>query len=242
MGPDKGRPLVKFFLIFMHFLGKISQIVGWCTPPLCWEILDPPRPVVVSYRSCTKYEGRWCFTGLLQHRENGEFENPFFKTGKTRNLLKGIKNMFLHREFTTNTGEILRVKKNNELVIYCVIPGSWSVNFWLLFCKLLRGQLKWVYSGLNGSLGRERMAMVMMEAFYKLKYFIVCRLKNTGIMARAQGKHREFGINLNVATLFYFDTSTLYQALTVGRSFTTTSICCHATPKYNFRQNFGDGN
>ena len=35
----------------------------------------------------------------------------------TGNLLKNIKNMFLHREFTTNTGKILRVKKNNEFVI-----------------------------------------------------------------------------------------------------------------------------
>ena len=35
----------------------------------------------------------------------------------TGNLLKNIKNMFLHREFTTNTGKILRFKKNNELAI-----------------------------------------------------------------------------------------------------------------------------
>ena len=26
--------------------------------------------------------------------------------------------MFLHREFNANTGKILRVKKNNELLIY----------------------------------------------------------------------------------------------------------------------------
>ena len=49
--------------------------------------------------------------------------------------------------------------------------------------------------------------MVMMEAIYKLKYFIVCGLKNTengkstGKTARAQGEHREFGINSSVATL-----------------------------------------
>ena len=35
----------------------------------------------------------------------------------TGNLLKNIKNMFLHREFTTNTGKMLRVEKNNEIVI-----------------------------------------------------------------------------------------------------------------------------
>ena len=59
-----------------------------------------------------------CFAliqGTTGHRKNREFESPFFQTG---NLLKNIKNLFLHREFTTNTGKILRVKKNNELVIY----------------------------------------------------------------------------------------------------------------------------
>ena len=39
------------------------------------------------------------------------------------------------------------------------------------------------------------------EAIYKFKYFIFCQQKNTGKMARAQGKHREFGINWSVATL-----------------------------------------
>ena len=43
--------------------------------------------------------------------------------------------------------------------------------------------------------------MVMMEAIYKFKYFIIFRLKNTGKMARTQGKRREFGINWNVAIL-----------------------------------------
>ena len=47
----------------------------------------------------------------------------------------------------------------------------------------------------------ERMAMRVVEAIYKFKYFIFCRQKNTGKMARAQGKHREFGINWSVATL-----------------------------------------
>ena len=45
------------------------------------------------------------------------------------------------------------------------------------------------------------MAMGVVEAIYKFKYFIFCRQKSTGKMARAQGKHREFGINWSVATL-----------------------------------------
>ena len=45
------------------------------------------------------------------------------------------------------------------------------------------------------------MAMGVVEAICKFKYFIFCRQKNTGNMARAQGKHREFGINWSVATL-----------------------------------------
>ena len=57
-------------------------------------------------------------SGLPRHRENREFESPFFQTGKTQgNLPKNIKNMLLHREFATNTGKILRLNKNNELVI-----------------------------------------------------------------------------------------------------------------------------
>ena len=38
--------------------------------------------------------------------------------------------------------------------------------------------------------------------FTKFKYFIFCRQTNTGKLARAQGKHKEFGINWSVATLF----------------------------------------
>ena len=48
------------------------------------------------------------------------------------------------------------------------------------------------------------MAMGVVEAIYKFKYFIFCRQKNTGKMARAQGKHREFGIEWSVATLILF--------------------------------------
>ena len=44
----------------------------------------------------------------------------------------------------------------------------------------------------------------MVEAIYKLTYFIICRQKNTGKMARAQGKDREFGINWSVATCSFF--------------------------------------
>ena len=88
-----------------------------------------------------------------------------------------------------------------ELLSSGVFQGSWSVNYWLLFCKLLRRLLKWIYSGLYGSLGKEKMAMWVVEAIYKLKYIIFCQAKNTGKMARAQGKHREFGIDWSMATL-----------------------------------------
>ena len=40
------------------------------------------------------------------------------------------------------------------------------------------------------------MAMGVVEAIYKFKYFIFCRQKNTGKMARAQGKDRENTGNL----------------------------------------------
>ena len=46
------------------------------------------------------------------------------------------------------------------------------------------------------------MAMGVVEVIYKFKYFIFCQQKNTGKMARAQGKHRELGINWSVATLY----------------------------------------
>ena len=49
--------------------------------------------------------------------KQGIWKSIFPDRENTGNLLKNIKNMFLHREFTTNTGKILRVKKNNELVI-----------------------------------------------------------------------------------------------------------------------------
>ena len=29
-----------------------------------------------------------------------------------------------------------------ELLSGCVVKGSWSVNFWFLFCKLLRGAVE----------------------------------------------------------------------------------------------------
>ena len=83
-----------------------------------------------------------------------------------------------------------------ELPSGCIVLGLWSTNFWLLFCKLLRGLLKWIYSGLYGSLGKKRMTMGVVDAIYKLKYFIFCRQKNTGKMAIAQGKDRENTGNL----------------------------------------------
>ena len=53
-----------------------------------------------------------------------------------------------------------------------------------------------MYSGLYDSLGKESMAMGLVEAIYKFKYFIFCQQKNTGKMARAQGKDRENTGNL----------------------------------------------
>ena len=49
--------------------------------------------------------------------KTGNLKSIFPDRENTGNLLKNIKNMFLHREFTTNTGKILKVKKNNELGI-----------------------------------------------------------------------------------------------------------------------------
>ena len=46
------------------------------------------------------------FSGLSRHRENREFESAYFRTGKNRELAKNIKNMFIYREFTNNTGEM----------------------------------------------------------------------------------------------------------------------------------------
>ena len=110
--------------------------------------------IVVYVRVATAQGKQGIWKSIFPDREN------------TGNLLKNIKNMFLHREFTTNTGKILRVKKIMNLLLKwmelpsgCVVPGLWFINFWLLFCKLLRGLVKWIYSGLYGSLGKERMAM-----------------------------------------------------------------------------------
>ena len=62
--------------------------------------------ILVFIQSC-KQVFIYSFTGLPRHRENREFESPFFPDREnTGNLLKNIKNVFLHREFTTNTGKI----------------------------------------------------------------------------------------------------------------------------------------
>ena len=45
-------------------------------------------------------------------------------------------------------------------------------------------------------LERKGMAMGVVGAIYKFKYFIFCRQKNTGKMTRAQGKDRENTGNL----------------------------------------------
>ena len=50
----------------------------------------------------------------------------------TGNLPKNIKNMILHREFTFNTGKILKFQKLN------VKPGLWwniAIKFWLFDAK-----------------------------------------------------------------------------------------------------------
>ena len=69
--------------------------------------------------------------------------------------------------------------------------GSWSVNFWLLFCKLLRGLFKPLWFT-----WKERIAMAVVEAIYKLKYFMFRQQKKTGNMAGAQGKLMENTGNL----------------------------------------------
>ena len=54
------------------------------------------------------------------------------------------------------------------------------------------------------------MAMGVVEANYKFKYFIFCRPKNTGKMERAQGKLREFDVNWSVATLKFVSQTTMF--------------------------------
>ena len=50
--------------------------------------------------------------------KTGNLEVHFSRQGKHREFAKNIKNVFLHREFNSNTGKIWRwEKKNNELVI-----------------------------------------------------------------------------------------------------------------------------
>ena len=58
-----------------------------------------------------------------------------------------------------------------------------------------------MYSGLYGSPGKERMAMGIGGGYLQIKVFYFLSTKNTGKMARAQGKHRDLGINWSVATL-----------------------------------------
>ena len=54
--------------------------------------------------------GSMCKVATTQGKQ-GIRKSIFPDMENTGNLLKNIKNMFLCREFTTNTGEILRVKK-----------------------------------------------------------------------------------------------------------------------------------
>ena len=48
------------------------------------------------------------------------------------------------------------------------------------------------------------MAMGVVGLFTNLNILFFVNKKNTGKMVRAQGKHREFGINWSVATLVPF--------------------------------------
>ena len=51
-----------------------------------------------------------------------------FTDGKTQNLPKNIKNVFLHREFTFNTGRILKFRKLKDL-----LELRWDVS--RIFCS-----------------------------------------------------------------------------------------------------------
>ena len=82
----------------------------------------------------------------------------------------------------------------------CWPPEPWTMNFWSILRVatpqgIWKSQLKWIYSDHYGSLGRERMAMGVVEAIYKLNFFFFLLTKNRGRMAGAQGKTGEFGIN-----------------------------------------------
>ena len=61
----------------------------------------------------------------------------------------------------------------------------------------LFGPLWFIWKGNDGYGGGRDYSQI------KIFYFFVS--KNTGKMARAQGKHREFGINWSVATLSHLD-------------------------------------
>ena len=80
-----------------------------------------------------------------------------------------------------------------ELPSGCVVPGSSSMDFWLLFCKLLRGLLK------------RKDGYECGRGYLKIKifYFLSTQKhrengKRTG---QIQGKDREFSIDCIVETL-----------------------------------------
>ena len=50
-------------------------------------------------------------------QENREFGSSFSKIGKTGNLTKAIRNMFLHMELASNTGEVLNSCKSSHMAI-----------------------------------------------------------------------------------------------------------------------------
>ena len=77
---------------------------------------------------------------------------------------------------------------NYPLVV--LSQGLGLLIFGSLFCKLLGNYWSESFQAFKVHLGKERMAMRVVEAIYKLKYLIFCRPKNT----------REFG-NWSVATL-----------------------------------------
>ena len=71
---------------------------------------------------------------VVTEEGNGAIWKSIFPDGKQRNLPNTILKMFLHGEFTTNTGKL---KNNNELVLQvggitlwlCVVPVSWSMAY-----------------------------------------------------------------------------------------------------------------
>ena len=59
-------------------------------------------------------------SGMPRHRENREFYKFIFTDGEnTGDLSENIKNLFLHREFTSTQGKLLKFKQCSRVAVGC---------------------------------------------------------------------------------------------------------------------------